>query len=291
MSITVGKDNGFDCMCLDNDFINFFSHADPICMDEDPKCLSDAFLGSLNIRHNEWLLFADSLNHYIAVIFHEQDILILDSVKGPSVYSLQNGLTYLWQLSYSLGFAAYRISKHRSICIKDDKDSSDSFSHKQYTVFEISGKHSVFDGSQEVSCMFKHIKSHDIRSLDGNNDAVIASVCLAINRNFSNVSAADPLVASRLVHSPSSVMPSRISSSPQMNREGLLFPINYQSHWWVLSVNLASSSYSVLDSLGLRHDYEVLTLLKVLLSNGCRDASKYEKKSLCCFPQQKIINN
>ena len=179
--INVAQDNGFDCVCLDNEFINFFSHADPICLDEDPKCLYEAFLGSLHVRHNERLLFAYSLNHYIAGIFREGDMIVLDSSKGPSVCSLQNGLTYLWQLSYSPGFASYRISKHRSICIEDDKDSSDSFSHKQYTVFEIIGKNSVVDGSQEVSRMFKHVNAHDIRSLDGNNhvnNAVIASVCL-----------------------------------------------------------------------------------------------------------------
>ena len=71
-----------------------------------------------------------------------------------------------------------------SVYIEDDMDSSDSFSDEQYTVFEIIGKHYVVDGSQEVSCMFKHVNAHDIRSLDGNNyvnDAVIASVCQAIS--------------------------------------------------------------------------------------------------------------
>ena len=71
-----------------------------------------------------------------------------------------------------------------------------------------------------------------------------------------------------------------------MNREGLLCPINYQSHWWVLSVTPALSSYSILDSLGLRFEDEVLAIIALLQSNDFRGTCSYEGKSLC-FPQQR----
>ena len=51
--------------------IHLFSHADPFCLDEDPRGLYKAFLGSLAVRQNKRLHFADRLNHSKAVIFRE----------------------------------------------------------------------------------------------------------------------------------------------------------------------------------------------------------------------------
>ena len=76
----------------------------------------------LEIKRNDRLLIADSMNHFVTIIFLEHDMIIIDTIKGPSIYIIQSGLTYLWLLSYSSGFAAYHIPKQKYVFIEDDAD-------------------------------------------------------------------------------------------------------------------------------------------------------------------------
>ena len=283
--ISVAQDQGYECIRFDNNFKLFFQNANPCHLDENPDELFKNLLKILGIKRNDHLFIADSMNHFVTIVFLEHDMIILDSIKGPSIYSIQSGLTYLWQLSYSSGFAAYHIPKRKYVFIKDDADILQP--NINFTVFEIMRHNSTVNASQEISSVFKHVTAHDVRSLGGENfinDSIICPVCQAINKSFPSVYAIDSLLATRLLNPSAMISKSQATLVPP-SKDLLLLPISSGRHWWVLSINNVSSSYSVLDSLGLEHQDGVETLLKRLSFLSHNQVCEFIRKKIS-FPLQ-----
>ena len=67
----------------------------------------------MGIEQNEKLLLSlSSSYHYLACMFFEDKLLIIDSLEGLKAYDTIDALFYLWQLKFGEEFGLYKFRQN-----------------------------------------------------------------------------------------------------------------------------------------------------------------------------------
>ena len=284
--LNAALDAGFEHSTLNNALRSFFKDANPDYLASEADKMYSSLMSSLGVKPGDRLLLNNAADNFLALLFLEKDLLLLDSLDGPLLYSALDAVTYLWQLVYNSMMAIYKFSP-KYVVIEEDSETAFK-SKRTASVYYILKPDSPVDDCEEISNNFSHVTAGDVRCLsDSNhiNDAVVAAVCQAINSRHSDVLAVDPLATAKLLKTPISANLNRGTRMINLGYKKILFPVNQDNHWWVASINLSSGTYSVLDSLAINRQHEVSSLVAALSYNGYSNAANFSLKHLD-VPQQ-----
>ena len=140
---------------------------------------------ALSVRPGDRLLSNNATDHFVALLFLEGNLIVLDSLKGPFQYIASEALLYLWQLVYeSIGLYRFSPKPHYILLSDEDQSGNTSQTRDTYGAFQIFQHDSEIDSSTEISSVFKHVTAGNLRCLDGSrfiNNAIVAAVCQAVN--------------------------------------------------------------------------------------------------------------
>ena len=270
---------------LHNQIMNFFVQCSPEEIDKNPQNLFSSLLRHLSISPGDRVL-CNSASHYTVLHFTEHSMFILDSINGLSYCNASDAVVHLWQRTYDNQFSLLTVQRNEIIILDDNEQTENST--RDHSVFEIMKFNSKVDENQEISDIYPYVTAHDLRTLESTkfiNDSVIKAVCQAINKVHNNVFAVDPLIVQKLICNPDFRFCNRKDKPVLPRKECLLFPMNTNKHWWVLSVNMGTEEYLSLDSLGLSHREEVAQILKAITSN-IRERNFEFKETFVDFSKQ-----
>ena len=283
--INAAQAAGYEYSQMNNKLLSFFRNASPDDLTTRAPAMFSDLMKALDVRPGDRLLLNNATAHFVALLFLEGNLLVLDSLKGPCQYVDSEALLYLWQLVYeSIGLYSFSPKPSRFILISDD-DPSDSTSQTRdtYAVFQILQPDSEIDISIEISSVFKHVTAGDLRCLDGSrciNDAVVAAVCQAVNKTSQDVVALDSLVTAKLLKDPSWKHINKRRPVVEPGKKLVLCPVNQDNHWWLASIDISARTYTVLDSLARDRSREISLLLRALANNDYSEAVTFSNKKI-----------
>ena len=154
---------GYEYLQMNNRLLSFFRTASPNNLTSRAPAMFSDLMKALSVRPGDRLLLNNATDHFVALLFLEGNLIVLDSLKGPFQYIASEALLYLWQLVYeSIGL--YRFPPKPNYILLSDEDQSGSTSQTRdtYGVFQIFQHDSEIDSSTEISSVFRHVTAGNL---------------------------------------------------------------------------------------------------------------------------------